>query len=363
MIYNKYNYQGGTTMDKQKYDIQNILNFNIQPCDDTLPDQGQYKKLELNASQKSNLDMFVGEIPNLVASGALSNAYVVTFPDGIQHALTPLKQGGFMNIYKDAEGHFAGVAPLQEIGGSIAAVTGAFSVMSIATGQYFLTEINKELNLINYKIDRIIDFLYGDKKAELISEINFSMECYKNYNSIMEHDYQRIATISSLQETKKVAIKDIEFYMSDLDKAVNSSPKEYKKFQENARNSFKIKSNLELSMQLYVLSAILETHFSQNYDPEYINSLKENTTRYIDLCEKRILGDFGKLNGQNANFKSTPLQKIDTSQLNEKLEDVIDSLSNGGESNIRKALREALSPFTEKQEYRIINDELYLKVD
>ena len=116
-------------------------------------------------------------------------------------------------------------------------------------------------------------------------------------------------------------------------------------------------------MQLYVLSAILETHFSQNYDPEYINSLKENTTRYIDLCEKRILGDFGKLNGQNANFKSTPLQKIDTSQLNEKLEDVIDSLSNGGESNIRKALREALSPFTEKQEYRIINDELYLKVD
>lgn len=71
-------------------------------------------------------------------------------------------------------------------------------------------------------MDKILEFLYGDKKAELLSEVSFIKYAYENYSSIMGHNEQRVATIASLQDAKKVAIKDIEFYMCDLDSTINS---------------------------------------------------------------------------------------------------------------------------------------------
>ena len=71
-------------------------------------------------------------------------------------------------------------------------------------------------------LDKILEFLYGDKKAELMAEISFVKYAYQNYNSIMSHESQRTATIASIQEAKKVAMKDIEFYMNDLDLAAKT---------------------------------------------------------------------------------------------------------------------------------------------
>ena len=90
-----------------------------------------------------------------------------------------------------------------------AAVMGVFTAMSAATGQYFLKQINGNLREINQKIDTILEFLYGDKKAELLSEISFTQYAYQNYSSIMMHEQQQTAMIASLQEARKVAIKDI----------------------------------------------------------------------------------------------------------------------------------------------------------
>ena len=45
-------------------------------------------------------------------------------------------------------------------------------------------------------IDKILEFLYGEKKAELMSEVSFVKYAYQNYGSIMGCNPQRIATIS-----------------------------------------------------------------------------------------------------------------------------------------------------------------------
>lgn len=94
-----------------------------------------------------------------------------------------------------------------------AAIMGMFTAMSVASGQYFLSQINNEMRMMNMKLDEILEFLYGDKKAELMAEMSFIKYAYENYSSIMSHDQQRIATIVSLQEAKKVAMKDIEFIL------------------------------------------------------------------------------------------------------------------------------------------------------
>lgn len=51
------------------------------------------------------------------------------------------------------------------------------------------------MTVINQKLDEILEFLHGDKKAELISAIRFTREAYENFSSIMEHGGQRNATM------------------------------------------------------------------------------------------------------------------------------------------------------------------------
>ena len=66
-----------------------------------------------------------------------------------------------------ANGHIAGHASFYPLAAQ-AAVLGAFTVLSAVTGQYFLTQINSELKIVNQKLDEILGFLYGEKKAELM---------------------------------------------------------------------------------------------------------------------------------------------------------------------------------------------------
>ena len=119
------------------------------------------------------------QLPAVVAANALSDMYMVRFPAGIPNALTPLKQGGFSTMVKGENGRIAGTASLYSVEAQ-AAVLGAFNAMSIVSGQYFLAQINSELKTMNQNIDKILEFLYGDKKAELISEVSFVKSAYQN---------------------------------------------------------------------------------------------------------------------------------------------------------------------------------------
>lgn len=49
-----------------------------------------------------------------------------------------------------------------------AIICGAFISMAIVSGQYFLSQINNELKMIKYNLDKILGFLYGDKKVNTI---------------------------------------------------------------------------------------------------------------------------------------------------------------------------------------------------
>lgn len=334
--------------------------FDITPIEDNEIDEQKYKKLNLTKDQKASMGLFINQLPNLINSAISSNAYLVSFPDGIQHALTPLKQGGFMSNYRNASGQFMGTASLHPLE-AISAVSSAFSIMSIATGQYYLSEINQELNLVNSKLDKIIDFLYGDKKAELISELKFVNQCYESYSSIMAHNEQRIATIASLQESKKLGIKNIEFYMSDLNSILSKEAKNHSDFEQNSEEAFKTKANLELSIQLYIISSLMEIHFSQNYDKEYIEPLKDDLIKYVNLCDKRILSIFSSLKAKYSSFKPNMINKFDTSILENKFNSLIDSFDNGEESKVKISITHSVDSLFNKKEYLVKDNEVYLR--
>lgn len=216
---------------------------------------------------------------------------------------------------------------------------------------------------MNLKIDKILEFLYGDKKAELMAEISFAKYAYQNYSSIMSHEQQRVATLISLQESKKVAMKDIEFYVGDLNSTVNSAAKNYADLEDIARQAFQIKDSLEVSIQLYMMSSLMEVYFAQNHDPDYIKNLDADMTVYLDKSEKRILTSFSVLQRRIGEYKGKTLEKFDKTECEQKVIHQIEHLSNGEESEVRRFLHASLRASSEKTQYYVNNaGDIYLKV-
>lgn len=336
-------------------DLQN--DFQLEPVFENVNFENDFSKISLTQNQKKQISAALQHMPEFFDDAVIAKAYRVEFPGGLQHPLISLRQGGESTVWKSSDGHFGGTASLYKLD-SLALVSCAFSTMAVATGQYFIAQINSELQMLNQSTDKILEFLYGDKKAELLSEVSFVKFAYDNYSSIMNHDQQRVATITSLQEAKKVAMKDIEFYISDLDSAVNCKDG----LDELVCNAFRIKESLELSMQLYGISSVLETYFSQNCDPEFVKYIEHDVMVYIDKCEKRMLSSFSALKKHVNDYKGKILEKIDKTQYEKKIGDLVDSLNNGEESGIRASLRKTLDEVTSAKEYYVDNKgNVYLK--
>lgn len=338
-------------------------NFEITPCEQIADIESRtgFKKLALTSAQKIQMGGLTQQLPAVMATGALSGCYMVQFPDGLPDGsrLMQYKLGGEGTPIQGADGKIVGHASLHDMTVQTMAL-GMLNIMSMASGQYFLSQINSELKIMNQKMDKILDFLYGEKKAELMAEISFVKYAYENYISIMEHDEQRIATISGLQDSRKVAMKDIEFYMSDLDSIVNKEKKS--DVEDMVTEASKLKGCLELSMQLYAMSSLLETYYSQNRDKNYIRYIEEDAMTYLTKCESRIFGDFSILKSFIQSSKDNLLKKTNKTALLEIVEPVINVFGEGKESAMRKSFRQVLHASEAKAEYYVnSNGDLYLR--
>lgn len=320
-----------------------------------------YKTLPLDTNQRMQIEALAGRIPSLISTKTMASAYTIKFPEGIQGHLMAYRGGrGFGTPIQSPDGKIVAHASLEEIT-TQAAVMGAFNTMALVSGQYFLSEINSKLEKISMGLDKILEFLYGDKRAELLAEISFTKYAYENYTSIMAHDSQRMATIVGLQAAKKVAIKDIEFYIADLESATNA--KGVSDIVAAVDKAFQIKNSLELSVQLYAMTTVLEMYFAQNYDPRYLDYIEKEMDLYIDKCDKWILTDFSKLNAHISGFKDKLLGKaVDREELGKRVSAEIEMRAGGGESTIQKSLRVALEAPRKSAEFCITKEGvMYLK--
>lgn len=324
-----------------------LFGFDIKTCDG-VPKQKGLIKLEMNSSQKMHTSALFQQFPSMIATGTMTNAYTMKLPAGVSPSdLMHYHNGGVGNTFLGENG-IAGKAPLYSMQAQ-AIIMGAFTAMSIASGQYFLSEINNNLSAINQKADKILEFLYGDKKAELMSEVSFVNFAYQNYNSIMANDTHRTATIVNIQEARKVAMKDMEFYISDLDSL--SKTKDISDLNLFVDEAFRIKECLQLAIQLYSMSNILEVYYSQNVDVTYLNYVEKDILTYIDKCEKRMLSDFSAIQMRVANYKGGPLKKIDKSVYEKQVNDIVDLLGSGEELIKRKPIQSVLQSYQKESIY------------
>lgn len=325
--------------------LQKLADFSIETCDSSvsLTDRNRFSQVHLNSSQKMQLNNLLQIMPQATATNTLAQAYVVRFPKGLPHTLSTLKQGGFSNKIR-VNGKYAGDASLYPIS-TQATMLGVFNVLSAVTGQYFLAKINEDLTIVNDKLDDILNFLYGDKKAELMSEIDFVQYAYANYGTIIMHELQCFATISNLQVARKTAIQDVEFYLSDMKNFIEKEAKDYVEVCELTKSALKARECIEMARQLYVMSGILELYYSQNYDDDYLDFFEKDMIRFINKCDKQITALLGRLIEKHKRYRQGTFEKFDNrdrykslDQLNELMKPYQDE----NDSPARIALSETL---------------------
>ena len=269
-------------------------------------------------------------------------------------------------MLKGADGKFVGTASIYLIE-QASVVMKAFTVMSIASSQYFLAKINNQLTMINQKIDNILGFLYGDKKAELLSELSYAKRAYDNYRSLMSNEYQRTATIIGIQQSGKVALKDMEFYIQDLHNVIGSEAGNSSHIGEVFENAMMIRDSLNLSLQLYVMCCMLEIYYSQNTDSLFISNLEHELVNYIEKCNSRVLSDLSVLKTKLITSESSVRSKIpfgqkyDTNKDVQTLTDIIDSMHDGETLSIRNIVHESMKSITNEVKFCIDvnNKEVY----
>ena len=351
----------------------------VEPCKNNLDLENikRYSKLQLSSAQKIHMSALLQQVPSIAASGAVAQAYTVKFPKGLPHVLTALQQGGFGTPIRSG-GSFVGTASLYPMMAQ-ATVLGAFTAMSVVSGQYFLKQINDQLKDISRTLDEIIKILYAGKRAELLSEISFCKNAYENYCSMMSHEQQRVATIVSLQQSKKAAMKHINFYLEDLSNCLENS--------NNSESPENIQNAIDLAIQLYVLSSLMEIYYAQNFDTDYLDYIENDLIDYVYKCKNQLQAIFSKLSvlpdGNDSQQKGFRQRVQDTGKkvmvwkkesekepVNENKKDetpyklIADALMDDeGWVVSRKTVEDAFKAFTKSQTYYLSDDgDMYIRI-
>lgn len=347
--------------------IQDNADFSLVPCEVEIDfdDTKKYLPVETTPCQRKQMVSFLQQIPSVIATGTLAGAYSVSFPEGLPHTLTALHQGGFGSMIRD-NGKFAGTASFYPM--SIQAFAmGAFTVMAAASGQYFLTQINKELQETNTKLDEILEFLYGEKRSELIAEISFVKYAHENFSSIMTHDEQRLSTITNLQEARKIAMKDIDFYINDFLSISKKTVKSYTELVNQTNQALRIKDCIELSRQLYAFSALLEIYYSENHEEAYLEYMKNDVDTFVRKCDGKILDGLGAVKGKFSAYKAKISEKTFSEENRkaniDKIDLISEKYSDGSDNPLRIAVQESLEELNKPKEYYIRDDgKVFIKI-
>lgn len=308
------------------------FNFEVVPCasNPDFDDSSRYKKVEFPEQAGLTANSLLQLIPAQAAADAVSNTYVLRFPEGIQGTLMNLHQGGQSATIMDASGHIAGTASLYKVDPASVAAFQMFSVASFATGQYFLADISSKLTEVNRKLDDLLVFLQASKRTELLSELTFVKYALANYSTIMLGEPQRMATIGNLQRAKIKAIADMEFYTEQLEDAVSAKTNE-----NQARTVLQNKQGIDLASQLYAISTIMEAYYAQNWNKAYLENLNTDAKPLFALTQNRMIGALktfsDKVNKEIEN-KKKGLLKGDVSQAEHKVLELSDALNAQPES-------------------------------
>ncbi|AZR73217.1 hypothetical protein BBF96_07365 [Anoxybacter fermentans] len=133
---------------------------------------------------KSLASQVVGLAANLgVARFTLNGLYTATVNPA---SLIKYSNGTLGSIVRGQRGLFEAHAGFKPAGSAVLAPILMFQVMSIITGQYYLHGINKQLNIINEKLDELIRLNHVERSAKIKACIHVLRDLSKRKTANIE---------------------------------------------------------------------------------------------------------------------------------------------------------------------------------
>ena len=310
--------------------------INIKPMDTTI-DKTKYEKMAIDRSEVIKfVEPFIRQLPDII----LDKAYTFTLPTSMSELINNITDSRHLVVDLMNSDGVSDILSLVKLRPSIM----LFSTLAMASIKMVMNDLDTKLSVISCKLDKILEFLYGDKKAEIIAEMQFIRYAYTNFESVFKNETHRLATLTNIQASKRIAMKNIEFYLADLDTCSHKNTKNDNELKILSKDILNIKDSLELSVELFFSSSVLEIYYSDNHDKRYIENTIAEVNAYLEECHRRNLKDIALMAGRwesvfNKDNKGlpVPLPKLKHYTPN-PFNDIVESTSRRETINISKKI-------------------------
>lgn len=170
--------------------------------------------------------------------------YQAIIPSGAKLANSKDMAGAVRGIYhgaKGVKGHANLIAVKQKANVATNVAASAMGVVSIVVGQYYMKQINAELDEINDGIKKIADFQNNEYKSKVFALVAQIQKVTKFQVDILENDELRLSEIDNLNRWEQQCIEllgQANLSISGYAKKKNIDYKSYKKEIAQAQNWF-----------------------------------------------------------------------------------------------------------------------------
>ena len=291
--------------EKQIYDKQYHLKP-VQTNDEELQ-RKKYYKVDF-----SEIDFATGQLLNV---GLNQGRELLTFselakkaPNGLFTAstsvdnLTQFKDGSYSTMVRGDNGQIqkhAGFVEVKGVGGVNLAklVSVGMQAMSIASGMYYLHEINTQLNSLNEKVNEIIR-VRDDEQIGMLKSINKIIIEISNKEEVSDLDLAQLRR--QREKASEIFEARFETYNRRRKENLNTLKKIEKSILEINKDTYILyqANRLELSAQLIEIFLYMKNNFSESYIKQQLKQFKSNyNNSFLSTLPEEILVDRDRISG------------------------------------------------------------------
>lgn len=258
------------------------------------------KSVPKNAQKIGSAAMIANQLPGLIGAHELSGAYKVVFPEGVVGNLMTLKNGQLSGLNTTSiigkSKDIVGQAGLQSLSG-LANPLVVFSVMSMITGQYFMTQINKSLAELTESIEKVERQVDVSEEGVVFSGIVFLQEIKNDWGLILSsEEYKRsvinnlLLKINDLTSSSYYFVNRLNAKLRELQKQVSGKKPvmEDSLIQEINRIKAYLKYSYEVRSHLKVLLVYLTSGITANNAEEVKAAIKRNNDMVFSYTIKQL---------------------------------------------------------------------------
>jgi len=256
------------------------------PSREDLSKHGYYKLPDEVAQFLMPFQQFPGMISNEYACRLLDGAFHIHIPAGA--SLVQKKNGAYITNYRMGSNLFAGqgdAIPINTATASAAfAAHNIFSLASIATGQYYLDQIDKKLDGVKNSVNNIQEFLDNDKFTELLADSSTLTMMQEDLSTIQLDPIRSTAALTNVLAIKNRFLKEINFYKletdSDLSKMKQKDSEEV--FMSKRESAIRSLVRLHFAIQAYQYSYLIELLISPTADKADLDKAADRLSEHVE---------------------------------------------------------------------------------